>query len=659
MRTSLRFFLSHSNTARLFWCLCLLLLIVFTRWPWIDCDGGVPSLNEYGYFVTDEGYYTGGAKEKLVSGHFIDVSRGETYTYAICPALHLLTYGSYSLFGQSSWGHRLFPFTINTFAWLMMFWALSRRTLPWIVFVLCAGVLMTPFVIEYERTASNDVLMASVLMIGFCLTQRKGLLFTVLGGCVFGLGFFVKKSIIVLFSLGVSISLMKRTRERRWLHGFMLAVSFLAVAGLVQLTVRWIVAGDAAAQHVTVNRLLEISNAHYALPNPFDLQNTFKGLSSFPRMPTDTRLGVLVVLFFLFPSLLFLRRLSQSPFRWNGKMLFYLSFPLYTCSILIMNGYYAHYFIPLIVFIPFLWLEARKDLRSSPDRHTWPKLCLLGAALAVTVLLCNSIAVSKSDLPNLAPFISQAYNLPQKILWLLNGKYILLTALLLSAFVLLARFNKPQVIPTLCILAAALLTANLCFTLFPLVQAAPYAPALKPSQQVAVLLQVTSVLILFLVWQAPRVLVVGKRWVAAFAVFLLFGFVQNPNWRASLSELPKRNTLQKQAVQELKKLLPANAVVTGERGPQLLATLPAKAVPSSGDTIPLLQTLHQADTNTAFYCIVDTQQAYVWQYYKNNPDTISMELIHKMKLPGFGTGDPIDVYLAKLTLTQKGPRATP
>jgi 4-amino-4-deoxy-L-arabinose transferase-like glycosyltransferase len=654
-----RLILRRGSTARLFWGGCLLLIIVLTRWLWIDCDGGVPSLNEYGYFVTDEGFYTGGAKEKLLSGHFVDIPRGETCTYTICQALHLLTYGSFLLFGQTSWAHRLLPFAINTLAWLLMFWHLSRRTLPWIGFVLCAGILMTPFVMMYERTACNDVLMASVLMIGFCLTQKKGLFFTALGGCVFGLGFLVKMSIVVLFSLGVSAALMKRAQGRRWLHVLVCVGAFLLVAGIQQQAIRWSVAHEAATQNVTVTHLLNISNAHYALPSPFDWQNTFKGFSSFPRMPTDTRLGVFVVLIFLFPSLLFLRRFSRSPFRWDGKMLFYLSFPLYTCGILIMGVYYAHYLLPLIVLLPALWLEARKDLRGLPDRYMWANLCLFVLAGVLLVWAANLSVVARKDLPLLSQFISQAYNMPQKILWLHNGKHILITALLLAGCLLLVRFRRPQVLPTLCMLASALLAANLCFNLLPLVQAVPYAPPFKPSQAVAILFQVASVVLLFCVWHPPRMLLSGKRFILLYVAFLAFGFLQNPAWRGGLAELQQKKQLQKQAVKELKQILPANAVVTGERSSQLLLTLPARAMPTSGDSIPMLQALHKSDPSTAFYCIVDPEHAYVWQYYKKNPDKISMELIHKMRLPSFGSGMPIDVFLARLVLKQEGPLAKP
>ena len=65
----------------------LLLLIAFIaiylafRIPWMSSDPGIPSVWEYGYNSTDEGYYLSGGKEKLLWGHFVDLPRSEAFTY--------------------------------------------------------------------------------------------------------------------------------------------------------------------------------------------------------------------------------------------------------------------------------------------------------------------------------------------------------------------------------------------------------------------------------------------------------------------------------------------------------------------------------------------------------------------------------------------------
>jgi hypothetical protein len=52
-----------------FWMLLLVFSAIYLllRLPWITGDPGIPSVWEYGYNATDEGYYLAGGKEK----HFI------------------------------------------------------------------------------------------------------------------------------------------------------------------------------------------------------------------------------------------------------------------------------------------------------------------------------------------------------------------------------------------------------------------------------------------------------------------------------------------------------------------------------------------------------------------------------------------------------------
>ncbi len=215
---------------RLFFLVLLLGILGITRWTWIDCDGGTPSLNEYGYFATDEGYYCGGGKNQYLFGQFVNVLRASPNTYAICPALHVLTWGSFSIFGQTTWAHRVFPLLFSTLAWAALFYFLSRRTRPWIAFALCACCVLNPLLMVYERTASSDVLMASVVVMGYILARRKGFLGPFLGGCVFGLGLWVKQSIWVLVALGLSGALATHNTRHRLRRSVYFALGFLLSA---------------------------------------------------------------------------------------------------------------------------------------------------------------------------------------------------------------------------------------------------------------------------------------------------------------------------------------------------------------------------------------------------------------------------------------------
>jgi len=165
--------LGRTTFSRFFFGGSLLLLLILTRWCWIDCDGGTPSLAEYGYFATDEGYYCGGGQQKHLFGNLVSHIRSMPNTYDICPATHIFTWFAFSIFGQTTWAHRVFPFLLNTGAWLAFYFFLARKTLSWIAFLLCACCALNPFIMVYSRTACNDTLMASVLVIGYVFTRKK------------------------------------------------------------------------------------------------------------------------------------------------------------------------------------------------------------------------------------------------------------------------------------------------------------------------------------------------------------------------------------------------------------------------------------------------------------------------------------------------------
>ena len=94
-----------------FWLLLVAFSVIYLlfRLPWIDCDPGIPSIWEYGYNATDEGYYLSGGKEKFVWNHFVDLPRNEAFTYGFSAGTHWLSYASHLAFGLSTWTWRI-PF---------------------------------------------------------------------------------------------------------------------------------------------------------------------------------------------------------------------------------------------------------------------------------------------------------------------------------------------------------------------------------------------------------------------------------------------------------------------------------------------------------------------------------------------------------------------
>jgi len=639
----------------------LLFLLILTRWLWIDCDGGTPSLTEYGYFATDEGFYAGGGKQKFLFGRFISFIRANPNTYAICPSSHVLTWIAYSIFGQNTWAHRFFPLLLNTAAWLGLYAFLSRKTLAWIAFTLCACCILNPIQLVYSRTVCNDTLMGSLLLLGYIVTRRGGRLFPFLGGCVFGLGLWIKQSIWLLVLFGIGGAWMSSAAKGRWqrlacfLAGF--AVSCCIQYGLIRL----LIYPDAVVQDVSIDELLDASDSSYPLPNPFDWVSTLKGVSSFPRFPSGGLLGIWIPLFLVFPALMLLRRLTERPIRWDGRLLLYLLPPLYAAGIMIMPVYYAHYFIPVIAIMPILWFEARHDLKLWIGSDRRFSVALLVIAVLFVYASFHTFDVTESQAESLNEYLANAYNLPQRIVWTRNGGYILAGAAVLLGMGLWARQRKLSFLPVAGLLVSALGVAELCYSRLPLSEAYKYT-AIFPStmKDVAFVLQVGAIVLFFAVWGLPAIARKGARWYVLLLALLVFGTVANPTWRKGACELTRRGHLHKKAVAELAKLVPEKAVVFGERAPQLFLSLKARVSPApNADPVPTVLKIHKQYPEFPLFAVLDSEHNYHFTHYDKNKDKIALKVLHTLTLPSFNNGLPANVFLVQLQVQDSAPKYGP
>lgn len=643
----------RTTASRLFFGGILFLMIVVTRWMWIDCDGGTPSLTEYGYFATDEGYYTGGGRQKFLYGEFINQTRNAPCTYAICPASHVFTWFAFSLFGQNTWAHRFFPFLFTTLAWLATFVFFSRRTLPWVVFAFISCVLLNPFLIVYGRTACNDTLMSSLLLIGYMITRKSGLRAALVGGCVFGLGLWVKQSIWVLFLIGLSAALMSFTPRLRLKRSLLFLAGFSVSVCVQYVLIRLLILNDAVSQNTTVSVLLRCSNSSYSLPNPFDLGQTFRGLSSFPRSPADGLLGLWIPLFFVLPSLLLIRRLMDRPLRLDGRLLLYATMVVYTLAISILPVFYAHYYIPIIVFVPLLWFEARHDLKLWGETGRGTSVLLMACAIFFIVISYNSFVVKPEKATELNTLLSNAYNLPQDIVWSHNGVYLLTGATVLALIGLWTCRKYLTPMSVIGLLFSALGVADICYAQLPLSEAYKFTPIFSPTMKtIDHLLQVSSVLLFFAVWALPKTSRNGVRWYVILLVLFAYGTLANPVWRNGARELTHRGHLRTEAVKQLAKLVPPNSVVFGERAPQLFLSLKPRVAPfPNADPVPALLKIHKRYPERPLFAVLDSEHNYHFEHYERNKDKLQYQVVCTLKLPSFNTSLPSDVFLIRFKVT--------
>ena len=238
----------------LFWTLLVLFAAIYlgVRVPWITGDPGVPSMWEYGYNATDEGYYLSGGKEQFLWGLFVDLPRNEAFTYGFSAGTHWLSYLSHLCFGLSTWTWRIPFLLVFLLGALAMFWHLAKRTGAAAAFALCMAVSLTPMVVAYERTASNDALIGAILVLAYVCAAGGTWRRVVAAGLLSGTIVLVKPSVWVL--LPVVAAGIAQERELRTCAGKIAAFAGVAVACAFawKLLVALSVLPDAARANVSV-----------------------------------------------------------------------------------------------------------------------------------------------------------------------------------------------------------------------------------------------------------------------------------------------------------------------------------------------------------------------------------------------------------------------
>jgi hypothetical protein len=327
-----------------------------------------------------------------------------------------------------------------------------------------------------------------------------------------------------------------------------------------------------------------------------------------------------------------------------------LTLPLYAAGIIILPVFYAHYYIPVIVFVPIVWFEARRDLKLWAGKKPYLGAALMAVAILYVFVSFKSFVVFPDESESLSPFLSNAYNLPQNIVWSRNGLYILAAAGLFTCLGLWARLRKPTAAVVLGVLLSALGVADLCFSQLPLSEAHKYTPVFSVTMKdVACVLQVCSIILFFVVWGMPQLFCRSIRWHLLLLAIFTCATLANPVWRAGAYELTQRGQLHKQAVAALAKLVPDDAVVFGERAPQLFLSLKTRVSPvPNHNPVPFVLDVHQKFPDRPLFALLDSEHNYHFKHYEENKDKIRTTVVHTLQLPSFNTGLPSNVYLVRL-----------
>ena len=624
---------------------------------WLDGDAGIPSVWEYGYNVTDEGYYMGAAKDKFLWGAFNDLVRSESFTYGYSALTHWISYVGYRIFGLSDWKWRI-PFVFIYFiGWCLAFRHAARRIGPFAAFCAAAAFACVPVTVIYERTAGNDVTIAALFVISYCLAVGAGRWRLVVPAIVAGSIILIKPSLWVLLPLLLAGALDGRKTSRWWLDALVFLVALaLSVWGWRMLAVLSVLP-ETAANGMTATEIIRRTTTHNALPSLLDFATLFKGFASFPRDPSFKLLAVEAAFFSAVPLAMAARAVLRR--RWTPRLLLYLFVPAYVAAISVNNSIYTHYFHPMLVFLPVLWSEIVDDLAQDKDAEEgWKSpsvlLALTVAVSALLVLWAGSQIVRPQEVQ---AYYSRIHNLPQGNVWTFDWPYVILASL--AAAVLIGVFRGLRSLGREGVAAAlaAAAAGSVAFAGLPAAHLSTYFKATQWSYVAPVALTLAFGLLFVLLTFGVGNGTFRRRILTAFVpAAVLLSFALTPQWRDSVCEMfAPAGHVQRDVAREVAKLVPADAVVIGERSTQVLMGQPIRTATTMPgcNPIPIIERLVRRDPQAKLYGLLDSQNAYNIQHLQKNKDKVRLGLLKTFKMPSFANGTPADVHLCKIDVLMK------
>ena len=619
---------------------------------WLNSDGGVPSIWEYGYFVTDEGYYMGAAKDMFLRGEFCDITAGESFTYGYSPLTHWLAYLGYRLFGLTDWGWRV-PFAaLYLAAWCLSFLYVRRRCGNAAAFLWGAVFSSLPVVVAYERTACNDLAIGALAAIAFCLAAGKGRWRIFAAAAVAGSITLVKPSVWVLLPLVAAGVLSERKTRSHWLDVCLFAVAAVAAVFAWRALAVLSLYPEAPKHGLSASELIRRTTTHNALPSLFDFDQLFRGFSSFPRDICFKALGPAAAFVSVVPLAMAARDALRS--RWSWRILMYLAIPAYVAGVSVNNSICLHYYHPALMTLPLLFAEIARDFNDeTPERaaaKSQTMALFFGAAVAVMAALAAMASPPQREIA--AKAFSTISNLPQGLVWKSNAAYGIVVALGLVVLLAVMRGLRALAREGAVWLLLALVGASVAFAGVPGLRLAQYLKQTDAEWFAPIAVSLLSSAVFLVLAFGLRATVFRKRVFMAFApaVFAVaFAFI--PTWRNGVVELLRPGSrLQREVAKEIAGLLPEGAVVIGERSRQVLMGQPfrtATTMPGC-DPIPIVRRLLAADPEAKLFALADSQNAYNLQHFREHAREYRLDLVREFKLPSFANGQPASVYLCRI-----------
>lgn len=361
--------------------LLLFLVLCALRLPWLEADGGNYSFWAYGFFSTDEGYYTTGGRLAYLTGRFLDPELNEPVTFLFSWGMHALGYLGYCLAGLN-WAAARWPTMVAAICgWLAVFVLVSRRTSTVLAGVIVLLVSCNPASLTYERVASSDVIVGALSVTAFALATSRRQWLAVAAGVVMAVALSVKLTALGLLPLLLlgAWSKSHRRRCRLVFLGLALAAAFTVSLALRQACIQ---AAARASGMAEVVKALSLQ-----IFEPMQLTHRFmdclKAVFVFPRCPISLQLGPFILWCFALPMFCVLLaglRTWRLPDRRTAVPIGALVY-LAICSTQASGC--IRYLLPVLYLAPVLVVDARALApRRIPDSNgRWSIMTLAIAAL--------------------------------------------------------------------------------------------------------------------------------------------------------------------------------------------------------------------------------------------------------------------------------------
>jgi hypothetical protein len=632
----------------------VLAAVLGLRLPWIFSDPGVQSFWDFGYFLTDEGYYTGDGRLGFLSGNFFSVT-GESMSFYKLPVPCILSYLSYSLFGLESWAPRVPQLILSLWLWLLVYHMSAKRTKAWIAGLLVILVSSTPPFLSHERSVSSDFMMGVFAISSLWAVDRKnGIWAGVLGAVLFSAALFTKTSALGLVPMIFFSSLFHK--EKRWVRTAAFMVGSAVIISLISLTLHLYVKNIADDAGLTLSQALEMG---YRVDPPpkisFEKMDSYlRSWSVFLKWPVMGRVSFFSVWMVAIPGLVLILKLLRSPLkRWKRAELFSASFLIYFALIAIHGKCNVRYFLPVFALTPIYLVETR-HIFLAPDKRplVWRvSFCLLFIALSFLVFWKSPLGSIE-----IREVVYSQFSNPKHMLWLYNYPMLFFYGIsgllagffcadkgnrfLLSSFGLLAGVWLAQLIQT----CSVFLRSHVGF---PEAMVSDYRAI-----QMLIIFQLFGLFYLILFFS--RRIMSWRWWYGGFVLFLLMTYVGNPYWRRSVPELMKRDNTHQLTQQKLSESIPDNSVIIGARAQSIF-------LESECSLIPYLYMGKRAEffweqivermkrePERPYLVLLEPQEPHSWQDLDKCKHILSYKVVGKVVLPSFADGSNSEMYIAQL-----------